>query len=272
MRPKSHLSFILILLTGLAVILLNMTFAGKISGIALMSVRLSLVALFSIAWYFFRQKENLDIARLAITFAIVNLAFFVVSFFTTQLWGLDLGTARGIALIKFSDGLVISVVLTGCLFVAGFKPHNLFIKRGRLLLGLATGTGTFLIFGALSFLSAESPIELSFIKDNIGWVLLFVFSNAIMEELLFRGIFIEPLDNLLTPIGTVVVTSIIFSAAHLQVSYTPDILVFAIITFVLGLIWAWLIRYTNSIIASVMFHAGADLMIIFPIYQSLGTN
>jgi membrane protease YdiL (CAAX protease family) len=39
---------------------------------------------------------------------------------------------------------------------------------------------------------------------------------------------------------------------------------------ILGLIWGFMMHYTRSLLASVLFHAGADLMIIIPIYSSFG--
>ena len=93
-----------------------------------------------------------------------------------------------------------------------------------------------------------------------------------MEELLFRGIFIKQLNNFLKPAWTIILTAIVFAATHLQVTYTPDVLFFALIVLILGVIWGFLIHYTKSIIASVLFHAGADLLIIVPTYLSLVAN
>jgi len=141
-----------------------------------------------------------------------------------------------------------------------------------LALGLVIGLITFLLFGFFAYLSAETPVESSFIKENTGWILLFVFSNAFMEELLFRGIFLKQLKNYLKPVWAIILTGIVFAAAHLQVSYTPDVLSFTFITLILGMIWGFLIYSTRSIISSVLFHAGSDLMIIFPIYLSFSGN
>ena len=93
-----------------------------------------------------------------------------------------------------------------------------------------------------------------------------------MEELLFRGIFLKQLNNLFKPIWSIILTTVVFAASHMQVTYTPDVLVFVGITLILGLIWGSLMHYTKSIIASMLFHAGADLMIIIPVYSSFGVN
>jgi len=147
-----------------------------------------------------------------------------------------------------------------------------FGTSGKLGLGLIIGVSTFLLMGFLAVNNPEQPIELDFLQRNIIWILIFVFSNAFMEELLFRGIFLKQLNKFLKPMCTIILTSIVFAASHLQVSYTPDVLFFAAMVLILGLIWGILMHYTKSIIASLLFHAGADLLIILPIYATFGAN
>ena len=91
-----------------------------------------------------------------------------------------------------------------------------------------------------------------------------------MEELFFRGIFLKQLENFLKSVWGIILTSIVFAAAYLQVTYVPNVLFLAEIIFILGIIWGFLLYYTKSITASALFHAGTDLMIIIPIYLSLG--
>ena len=268
MKTKNLLSFFPILIVGLSVVMLNMTFAGKIPGTILTISRLALIAAFFVAWKLFKSKQQTNAQNLAYTFMVINLAFLIVSFFTSELWNINLESARGIALMKFSDSFIISIVLIGSLLIGGYKPADIYICKGRLALGLVIGLITFFLFRFFAYLSAETPVESSFIKENKGWILLFVFSNAFMEEILFRGIFMKQLKNYLKPVWAIFLTAVVFAAAHLQVSYTSNIILFALITLTLGMIWGLLIYYTKSIIASVLFHAGSDLMIIFPVYLS----
>jgi membrane protease YdiL (CAAX protease family) len=57
----------------------------------------------------------------------------------------------------------------------------------------------------------------------------------------------------------------------LQVGYSTDIATMFIVTFFFGLMWGALIYYTRSLIASILFHAGADLVLIVPIFDSFGS-
>ena len=68
------------------------------------------------------------------------------------------------------------------------------------------------------------------------------------------------------------IIAIVFAAAHLQVTYTSDVLFFTGLVLILGLIWGFLMYYTKSIIASMLFHAGADLVIIIPVYSTFGVS
>jgi len=272
MKTKKLLSFFTILLIGLATFMLNITFAGKISGTMLMIIRIVLIVLFCTAWQVFQRRKLINAKNLAFIFMVINLAFFIVSFFTAELWNLNLNNAEGIALMKFSDGFIISFVLIGSFLIGEYKLEYIYLSKGKLALGLLIGFLTFILFGLFALLSNKQSIEPAFISKNLVWILLFVFSNAFMEELLFRGILIKSLNNFLKPVWTIVLTAIVFAAAHLQVTYTPDVLFLALIVLILGLIWGYLIYYTKSIIASVLFHAGGDLLIIIPAYLSISAT
>ncbi|HCC70319.1 MAG TPA: hypothetical protein DEQ09_04095 [Bacteroidales bacterium] len=272
MKLQKPLFFILILFVLLLVFLLNITFAGSIPASIMLIIRIAFIMVFLSGWIVFRRTGNKNFGDLFFILMAVNLAFLVVSFFTTDLWKLDIETPRGIALAKMSDSIIIFSVVLMPLFLSGFKLKDIYISRGKLLPGLIIGMLSFLLMGFLAIKNPEQPIGIEFIKTNLVWILIFVLFNAFMEELIFRGIFLKPLNQFFKPAWAVVLTAIVFGAAHLQVTYTPDVLIFAIITLVLGLIWGFLIQYTRSLLASVLFHAGADLVIILPIYVTYGVG
>ncbi len=272
MKTNKLLSFFLILFIVLTVFFLNMTFAGMISEKILMVIRIVLTTLFFTAWRLFHRKKQTNAKNLAFTLMAVNLAFFIVSFFTVDLWNLNLESARGIALAKLNDSFFICLVLIFSFLIGGYKLKDLYLAKGRLTIGLIIGFLAFVIMGCLALNNPEQPIDSVFLSRNLLWILLFVFSNGFMEELLFRGIFLKQLNNMFKPIWSIILTAIVFAASHMQVTYTPDVLIFVGIVLILGLIWGFLMHYTKSIIASMLFHAGADLMIIIPVYSSFGVN
>jgi membrane protease YdiL (CAAX protease family) len=272
MKTSRTGAFFLAFLLILGVFLLNMTFAGRLSSGVLLLTRVLLTAVFAAGILVFRMVRNDHARKLSFILMTVNLAFLVVSFFTTGFWGIDLQTPAGIAYAKLSDSVIISLVLLAMFFLGGYRPKDVYLATGRLVPGLIIGILAFILMGFLAMNNPDQPLEAGFLRSNLLWILVFVFSNAFMEELLFRGILLKPLGGFMKPVWAIVLTSVVFAAAHLQVTYTPDVLFFAGITLVLGLIWGWLMHFTRSLIASVLFHAGADLIIIVPIFNSLGAS
>jgi len=231
-----------------------------------------MIAFFAAGIIVFQIKKMENARRLSFTLMTVCLAFLVVSFFTVGFWGLDLETPRGIAFAKLSDSVVISLILIVSFLIGGYKLKDIFLTLGHIKAGLIVGFSTFFLMGLLAIYNPDQPIDKDFLVSNLPWILIFVLSNAFMEELLFRGIFLKQLGKYMKHAWAIVLTSIVFAAAHLQVTYTPDVLFFVGIVLVLGLIWGFIMHYTRSILASVLFHAGADLMIIIPIYASFGVQ
>ncbi len=272
MKTSKFLSFFLILFIVLTVFLLNMSFAGMIPEKILMAIRILLIAIFFTAWRVFYRNKQTHAKKLAFTLMVVNVAFFIVSFFTVDFWNLNLESVKGIALAKLSDSFFICFVLIFSFIIGGYKLKDLYLAKGRLIIGLIIGIITFVLFSFLAFNNSEKPVDSLFLRRNLVWILIFIFSNGFMEELLFRGIFLEQLNNIFKSFWSVILTAIVFAVSHMQVTYTPDVLFFVGIVFILGLIWGFLMYYTNSIIASTIFHAGADLMIIIPVYLSFGVN
>ena len=272
MRSKKLLSYILTFFTVLAVFMLNITFSSKIPETILIVIRILLIVIFFIAWQLFHKNKQKYVSDLAFTLMVINIAFLITSLFTSELWNLDLKNAKGIALAKFSDSFFICFVLILSFLIAGYELKDLYIAKGRLVVGIIIGFSAFVLMGFFAIYNAKQSIELTFLTKNLVWILLFVIANGFMEELLFRGIFLKQLNISFRPIWSITLTALVFGISHMQVTYTPDVLIFVGIVSILGFIWGLLMYYTNSLIASVLFHAGADLMIIIPIYSSFGVT
>lgn len=252
--------------------MLNMTLAPRIPGPYLTIGRVVLAGLFFGASRILTGRQQPYSSRLAFILMVVNLAFLVVSFVTPDRLSLNLASPEGIAYAKLVDSVIISFVLICMLLLNGFRLDDLYLVRGKLAVGLLIGLAAFSILVFLTFINPQHEMRPGFVQTNMIWILIFIFSNAFMEELLFRGIFQKTLNNFLKPGMTVLLTSIVFASAHLQVTYTPNVLFFTGIVFVLALMWGFLMHFTQSIIASFLFHAGSDLMIIIPIYVSFGVG
>jgi len=269
MKTNKYIIFLLVLLVMLVVC---MTLFSPIPGNIKLIIRIVLLAFFFASWRWFHKKDLADLKNLAFAFMVLNLAFLVVTPFTTEFWHLKSDTANGFALSKLSDSVIISAVLILSFIIGGYKLKNIYLTKGRLIPGLLIGLFLFILFGYLAINNPQAKMEPGFIKLNFMWILVFVFANSFMEELLFRGIFLEKFNCYFKPGWSIILTSICFAAPHLTVNYSPNVLFFSGIVFVLGMMCGYAMQYTRSIIAPILIHAGADLMIIVPVFASYGVT
>ena len=63
-------------------------------------MRIILIVGFFISWRLFQKRDLTNAKDLAFAFMALNLAFLVVSFFTTTFWNLNQETSKGFSLIK----------------------------------------------------------------------------------------------------------------------------------------------------------------------------
>ncbi len=187
------------------------------------------------------------------------------------LFGLNMQTPEGVAVAKFSSAslIVIGILVTARL--CGEDWGSLFIARGRLGLGMSVGAigaaGCLLLALRQPVGSTVGPSKLASLAP---WILLFVVSNGLMEELLFRGLFLGRYERLIGTWPAIVSTALSFTLAHTQVKYAPELIPFLVVLLGLSIAWGWLIQRTRSLWGSAIFHAGADLLIIIPIFKSFG--
>ena len=171
----------------------------------------------------------------------------------------------GIALAKGLEAVV--VVGSILLLMLAFRVPlgDAYLRVGNLGLSLGIGCGGFLLFAiAARAQGRQLGIRFQTYRRLLPWVLLFVFANGFMEELWFRGLFLRPLVSLVGPIAAVILTAVVFALAHIGATYMSkdERIRFLVILFPLGLAWGACTVFTDSLIASTIFHAGADLMIV----------
>jgi membrane protease YdiL (CAAX protease family) len=269
MKTSKVRDFFLIFITILVV---SMTLFTSLPANIKLVIRICLILFFFLSWMWLKKNNLTNTKDLVFSLMVLNLAFFIVSFFTSGFWNLDIETAKGFALIKLSDSVIISLVLIFSFIICGYKLKSIYLTQGRLIPGLIAGILLFIIFGYLAMNNPQQKPEPGFLRENIIWILVFVFANGFMEELFFRGIFLERLNRYFKPVWSILLTSICFAAPHLTVNYSSDVLLFSGIVFALGMMCGYAMYYTRSIIAPMFIHAGADLMIIIPVFASYGVT
>ncbi|MFI5182088.1 MAG: CPBP family intramembrane glutamic endopeptidase [Thermoanaerobaculia bacterium] len=264
--------FALILLVGLLVFFV----AGYWSGTSppfRVAAKTAVPAALLLATLACRRYERLrGLYRVALGFLAAScgfLASWLISDPLLRASGLSTDSVPGIACAKFFDAVPIVVAAFVVSRLGGNKPADLYLQKGKVKTWLITGMLAFLAFLVLFLLQTVGQgIEGRTLLAYAPWTALFVFSNAFMEEFHFRGLLLRSAEDLLgRHLGNVCI-ALLFTVVHAPVRYTPDILAFLVVVFVLALAWGVLIQRSEALWGAVLFHAGADLMIIMGIYKT----
>ncbi len=173
----------------------------------------------------------------------------------------------GIALTKFVESVLMVVPILVVAKIGGLTRSDMFLQWGKRKAWIIVGISTFVI-GALFFIVQGGDQALA----GIPWALLFVFSNGFLEELHFRGLLLRPFEALIGRHGANLCIALFFTLSHMGVTYTAEILPFLAILIVLALLWGYLIQKTDALWGSVLFHAGADFLILADIFRTYGAN
>jgi membrane protease YdiL (CAAX protease family) len=162
--------------------------------------------------------------------------------------------------------------------VSGNSSGSIFLKKGKLRLGLTFGFVGFLIFAltaipAAQYLFQGRNLSLDRVIAWLPWILPIVLLNGVREELLYRGLFLKKFEPELGLKTSNLLQAIIFSLSHSVAGmglngYTPYVWALVVFTFSLGLVWGYIMQRTNSIIGSALFHAGTDIPIFLGIFSN----
>lgn len=176
-------------------------------------------------------------------------------------------SVTGIALTKLSES---TLIVAAALLVAragGMTWTDLYLQRGKVRAWLPIGLGAFGVFSVL-FLSqwTNAGLTTAALLRAIPWIIIFVFANGFMEELHFRGLLLRPFEGRLGSTGANLCIAVSFTLAHAPVTYVPDIALFLAVLFGLAWVWGFLIQRTESLWGAVLFHAGADLLVVMGIF------
>ncbi len=176
-------------------------------------------------------------------------------------------------LFKVLSTLLVVIPIVALTKATGKDMASIFVSRGNLRLGLSIGLMLFLVFLATSvwtgtLLYGGKDLTFEKVAAWAPWVLVFVFSNGIKEEIQFRGLFLKKYKAFFRVGTTNLLQALPFAVAHLGETYSPLLIVFFVIVFLLGLGFGALAQKTNSLIGSILFHAGTDIPVILGIFSN----
>ncbi len=268
--------FVLLTICGFLIFAFTMTFVPLLPVWANYAARVGFLVVFGVLWWVARDGHRLSRFR-PVSFAYFTAVFgSSLGFFLAdpglRLLGLTSQTPMGVAVARFLQSSLIVIGILGVAKVCGEDFASLYLRKGRLLLGLSVGLIAAALCLVLTLLQpAVRVLGTARFVSLAPWILLFSVSGAFMEELLFRGLFLGRYEPLIGKWLAILSTGLVFTLAHMQVNYAPNGLwKFLLVLFGFSIAWGWLMRKTESLWGSVLFHAGADLLIILPVFISFG--
>jgi membrane protease YdiL (CAAX protease family) len=235
--------------------------------------RVVLAVIFLGAALILRRNQSLQsYSWIAYAFFISILIYFLTSL-TAEMRDaffrsihLTFGTARHAALSKIFEATLTILVIIFLTLLWGEKLSTLYIRKGRLGLSLFIGlcmltinTTTGIVTGAALGQAGEQIIA------QLPWVLLLALANGLMEELMFRGLFLRKYASLIGMPGAIIVTSIIFTVMHSAASYMNPLeaVLFQLIIFPMALLFGYIMHKTDNVWGAALFHAGSDVFLFY---------
>ena len=235
---------------------------------------ITLSALFLLIAFFARNRKSLT------RYWQIFFAFFIASLaiLFDLLVNLSSETESGLVLdMLVSTSIIVSVIVI-LTRVSGNSLGSIFLRKGKLRLGLISGLIGFFFFAltaipAAQYLFQGQNLGLDRVTAWLPWILPIVLLNGVREELLYRGLFLKKFEPELGLRTSNLLQAIIFSLSHSVAGiglngYTPYVWALVVFTFSLGLVWGYMMQRTGSILGSALFHAGTDIPIFLGIFSN----
>lgn len=277
-RRAHRLALSVLLFLGASAAILPYSFSAHIPKTLRLPIWGGITLVFLILALLARRSSRFQPYWVAIYAMFVAGAAFLADWFLSDwlapLFGVTLKSPAGYGLELLESMLVVVVTTIALVMLAGGDLKSLLLKRGKIKWWLPVGLLGFGFFAitvipAATNLFGGTNVTWARILPWTPWILMFVLSNGVREEILFRGLLLPRFKPLIGVRPTLLVTSLVFSLAHIGVNYTPMLLLFLGITFGLGMIFASLAHDTDSLWGAVLVHAGADIPVIVGIMSHL---
>jgi hypothetical protein len=276
---KRVLPFILNLLAGFLVFVIFSHMRPFFEGTVDILGRFLVAGVFLSLYLVLKDRKSKKINyRLPMAFFIATVAISLDMYLPTsrllvKALGTDYSTPMGLALDKLDSSLIIILAVILLNKLTGGSLKDLRLQKGNLKRGLSIGIPSFAVAAVLSPYMAKlfgaSGSSLSQILEWMPWILIFIAGNAFNEELLFRGLFLSRMEPFLGRTLSNLVVAIPFVLHHTGVTYTNDSLMFLLYLLPLALLWGRIAQDNDSLIGSVLFHAGTDITVALALFSSL---
>ena len=268
--------FAVFLISGLTLFLLQFLAFNSKNRLFQSCVFVALPVVFTLTTVLLYRSRNLNAYWQAYfsytTTAIAITLMWLLDDLLVNWLGLDSKKPAGMAVEKVTDAVILisTVILLSKLFRVSLG--SIYLQRGKLKLGLIFGILGFAVMATFGVLQARSlGISFERIREWTPWLLIFCLANGFMEELIARGLFLKKVQPFLGTFLSNLVTTIVFSIAHVGVTYSSDLLTFLVVLFVFALLAGFVMQKTDALWGSALFHAGADILIMIGIFAGVKT-
>jgi membrane protease YdiL (CAAX protease family) len=278
LRAHRFALFLLFLALGLLLFLVFSHFRPLLPKNADLPSRVALILVLLGSSFLLRRSDRLR-KYWPVIFAFFIAAFaqaldYYLSGWLPNLLGLDMETPAGIAMDKLESTLLIVLPILVVSRLSGNSMGSIYLQRGNLRLGLIVGLTVFIVVAALSIPWAQwqyrvGDLSLQRVLPWIPWILLFVLANAINEELLFRGLFLQKLEPFLGAFPANLCMAIPFVMLHIGVDYSQNSLLLLALLLPLGLLLSYVMQRTRSILAPWLIHASMDIAVVLSLFSQL---
>jgi len=241
---------------------------------------LLVVIVYFLATLYLRNKQQNE-AYWHLAFAFFTLAFVQLLNGLVPYFALDVlnqgpvsgnplaSTVSGTIIVQLLETFIAAGSVLAFAYLSGKGHSSVYAKKGKMraLFALSLIAFVFIAFIMARHSSRFIPINGVFTFSRFlslaPALLVLVISNGFQEEFLFRGLFLQRYEAFFSPVFAVVLQAIVFSIAHLGISYTPSAALFTLLfVFPLGIATGYLMRATKGILTPAIFHAALDI----PIY------
>ncbi len=269
---KQAVQFASFLASGFLIFAAPLLFTGLLKT----AFQIGILALFCIvAFYLNTTNRDKRYTVVFFAFSIAALVYFFDNFLYGNWSALNLSFSRmdQYVLAKLVSTILIVVPIIVLTKFSSQSISSIFLSKGKWKQGLLIGTILFAFFLLTSVPTATllyGGKELSYIKlfTWIPWIFTFVLANGIREELLFRGLFLKKYQSFFSLGVSNLLQATIFVMPHFGETYSPVMISFLVIVFALGLAFGAVAQKTNSLLGSIIFHAGTDIPVILGIFSN----
>lgn len=223
--------------------------------------------------YLISRKYSPSQETVFLAFFLVSLSWTVDYFLTSEIKGalsLDTKNLSGIAFTMVISTVLVSLPVLLGWRISGRPFSELYLKGSTDQRGILIGLAGLLLFSGLGILQARGQgLESGVILAAMPLALLFSLTNSFREELTYRAALLKGFQANIGSLATILVTTLVFTVAHVDVSYIPpEQILFVIGLLLIGIFGSWIMFKTGSLLGSVLFHAGADVLLILGLLAS----